>query len=364
MSAFGSNPGNLNMYVYRPATLPDNAPLVVLPHGCSQDAATYHAHSAGYADSPARPRLRRAEISEQQLLVLQLVQKSDTARGSGEAQSIRSMVDYAVRTYSLDEERVYISGLSAGGAMASEMLAAYPDVFAGGSIVAGIPTGCASSLLDATTCMFSGRNLTPKQWGDLVRAKNPGWQGPWPRVAIWHGTADTVVTPKNAQSSRDQWTNVWGIGQTPARTANLGANTTVEYYQDSSGRDVVARYLVSGMGHGTPVDRGRHGPVRHCRRLLPRHDLLHLPHDPVLGTRRRSAAVPVPFSVPVAQPVPDHSARGGRTRTTTSTWLKAAYVSYGYAYSVVATTCSACGTSTSSRPSETSPGYWERVSGC
>ena len=122
VSAFGSNPGNLNMYVYRPATLPDNAPLVVLLHGCSQDAATYHAHSgwAKYADSLGFALVYAEQKSaNNSSSCFNWFQKSDTARGSGEAQSIRSMVDYAVRTYSLDEERVYISGLSAGGAMAS-----------------------------------------------------------------------------------------------------------------------------------------------------------------------------------------------------------------------------------------------------
>ena len=248
------------------------------------------------------------------------------------------------------------------------MLAAYPDVFAGGSIVAGIPTGCASSLLDATTCMFSGRNLTPKQWGDLVRAKNPGWQGPWPRVAIWHGTADAVVTPKNAQSSRDQWTNVWGIGQTPARTANLGANTTVEYYQDSSGRDVVARYLVSGMGHGTPVDPG--SGTDQCGTAGAYFlDTICSTYHTIQFWELDGDPQPSPSPSPSPSPRPSPTTPPAGECVTANNYQHVAegraYVSYGYAYSVGGNDLLGLwNIYVITSVQETSPGYWERVSGC
>ncbi len=82
-----------------------------------------------------------------------------------------------------------------------------------------------------------------------------GYGGPWPRVSIWHGTSDAVVVPGNASSSRDQWTNVWGISTTPTSTASLPAGTSVENY-DKAGQTVVRVQRVSGQGHGTPVDPG------------------------------------------------------------------------------------------------------------
>jgi feruloyl esterase len=149
---------------------------------------------------------------------------------------------------------VYVTGLSAGGAMTAVMLATYPDVFAAGSILSGLPYGCAPAT-SPYTCMSPGVDKTPAQWGNLVRAAYSGYSGPRPRVSIWHGTSDYVVASMNATESRDQWTNVWGISTTPTSTATLPAGTSVENY-DSGGQTVVRVYRVSGMGHGTPVDPG------------------------------------------------------------------------------------------------------------
>jgi feruloyl esterase len=134
------------------------------------------------------------------------------------------------------------------------MLATYPDVFEAGSIVAGIPYGCAPAT-SPYTCMFTTVSKTPAGWGSLARNAFPGYAGPYPRVSIWHGTSDAVVVPGNANSSRDQWTNVWGIPTTPTSTSSLPAGTAVENY-DSGGQTVVRVQRVTGMGHGTPVDPG------------------------------------------------------------------------------------------------------------
>nr|WP_312863396.1 PHB depolymerase family esterase [Spinactinospora alkalitolerans] len=257
VTGFGGNPGNLGMYVYAPDAATEGAPMVVLLHGCSQDAGGYHANSGWreYADDHGAVLVYAEQRSANNASgCFNWFQPGDVARGSGEALSIRQMVDHAAAHHATGA--VYVSGLSAGGAMASEVLAAYPGVFAGGGVVAGLPSGCAASLIEAFTCMNSSRQQTPQQWGEAVRAKNPGWDGPWPRVAIWHGTADHTVVPANAEESRDQWTDVHGADQTPDSTADLPGPTAVETYTDGSGTPVVARFLVQGMGHGTPVDPG------------------------------------------------------------------------------------------------------------
>lgn len=255
--SFGTNPGNLAMYSYVPDGLPADAPLVVLLHGCAQNAAAYHDHSgwAGYADEHGfalvYPEQRPANNATG---CFNWFQPGDTARDSGEARSVRSMVGHAVSAHGLDADRVYVSGLSAGGAMAGELLAAYPDLFAGGSVVAGIPVGCASGMIDAFGCMNPGKTRTPQQWGDEVRAQNPGWDGPWPRVAVWHGTADTTVAPANGEALVSQWTNVHGLSGAPDATEQLPGSTTAAYHGGDAATAAVAHYTVSGMGHGTPVD--------------------------------------------------------------------------------------------------------------
>jgi len=108
------------------------------------------------------------------------------------------MVDYAVTHYGSDPHRVYVTGLSAGGAMTAVMLATYPDVFTGGAIIAGIPYRCATDLTSGLSCQTGATSKSPAQWGDLVRAADSGYQGPWPRVAVWYGTSDSVVNTANA----------------------------------------------------------------------------------------------------------------------------------------------------------------------
>jgi poly(hydroxyalkanoate) depolymerase family esterase len=63
--------------------------------------------------------------------------------------SIREMVEHAVAKFAVDRHKVFVTGLSAGGAMASVMLATYPEVFAGGAIIAGLPYGCAGNVQQA-----------------------------------------------------------------------------------------------------------------------------------------------------------------------------------------------------------------------
>ncbi|WP_433529294.1 extracellular catalytic domain type 1 short-chain-length polyhydroxyalkanoate depolymerase [Micromonospora sp. CA-263727] len=255
VTSFGSNPGNLAMYAYRPDNLPSGAPAVVLLHGCAQNAAGYFANSGWqkYADqwqfALIVPEQRSANNSSS---CFNWFETGDTTRGQGEALSIKQMVDHARSSYGTAANRVYVSGLSAGAAMSAVMLATYPDVFAAGSVIAGIPYRCATGTVNAFSCMSPGVDKTPAQWGDLVRNAHPGYTGPRPRVALWHGTADYTVAVANATESRDQWTNVLGVSQTPTSTAQLPAGTSLEVY----GNDVVRVYRVSGMGHGTPIDPG------------------------------------------------------------------------------------------------------------
>ncbi|MFI2645126.1 PHB depolymerase family esterase [Streptomyces sp. NPDC018610] len=256
---FGSNPGNLTMYEYAPAGLPANAPLVVALHGCTQSASDYHTHSGWqkFADqwgfAVVYPQTGTANNS---LSCFSWFDSAKDARGKGEAASVAQMVDHAAAQYGSDRARIFVTGLSAGGGMTADLLADYPDVFAGGAVDSGLPAQCATTQAAASGCQYSGQNLTPKQWGDKVRGSYPGYSGPWPRVAIWQGTSDTTVAPVNGTELRDQWTDVWGVGQTATATQNLTGNTTESIYADAAGKPAVALFSVSGMAHGLAVDPG------------------------------------------------------------------------------------------------------------
>lgn len=257
VTGFGSNPGNLRMFKYVPPGLPANAPLVVAMHGCSQSAASYDAET-GWQMLAQRWQfallLPQQQSANNSSTCFNWFEAGDTARGSGEALSIKQMVDRMRTDHGSDPARVYVTGLSAGGAMTAVMMAAYPEVFAGGAIVAGLPYRCATSQSAAFGCMNPGTDLTPAQWGDKVRAAS-SHTGPWPIVSIWHGDSDYVVRPANLTESMQQWTNVHGIDQTADVSDTVGGFPH-RVYKDAGGTPRVETYTVTGMGHGTPVDPG------------------------------------------------------------------------------------------------------------
>ncbi len=259
VTSFGSNPGNLVMYRYAPAGLGTGSPVVVLLHGCGQSAQEYADNSGWqkFADANGFALV----VAEQQSAnnasrCFNWFQPGDVARDSGEALSIKQMVDHTLGSLSVDPDRVYVTGLSAGGAMTSSMLAAYPDVFVGGAVIAGLPHACASSLPEAFSCMFPGRTATAQAWGDRARAAYPDYTGPRPAVSLWHGGADYTVATANLAESVKQWTNVLGSDQQADSTSQLAADTTRSVYQTGAGAPPVISYLTPGNGHGTPVAPG------------------------------------------------------------------------------------------------------------
>jgi feruloyl esterase len=251
---FGTNPGYLKMWSYAPKDLPRKAPLVVVLHGCTQTAAAYDA-SAGWSRLADRegfavlyPEQRPANNPSRCFNWFRL---SDASRGLGEALSIREMVEAIVERHGLDDRRVFVTGLSAGGAMTSAMLASYPDVFAGGAILAGLPHGTAASIGEAVSSMSGANPQDAGEWGDRVRAASTH-SGPWPVVSIWHGTADGTVTPKNGDELVKQWVDVHRVPPEDFREETRGGLRRRVW--SSGGRDVVEYCTVAGMGHGVPVD--------------------------------------------------------------------------------------------------------------
>ncbi|NUK32867.1 PHB depolymerase family esterase [Streptomyces lunaelactis] len=259
VSSFGANPGALNMYVYRPATLPAHPAVVVALHGCTQSAQVYADNSGltTFADRHGFLLVFAETTSANNLnSCFNWFQATDIQRGQGEAASVRQMIAHAETAYGADAARTYVTGLSAGGGMTAVMLAAYPDVFEAGAVIAGLGYNCTKDT-GAFTCMNPGVDRTPAVWAQRVRDAYPGYAGPWPRVAVWHGDNDPTVVPKNADELRDQWTAVHGVDQSPDRTSTIGTGQTRrEQYLAGDGRVVVEVDRVPAIGHGTPVDPG------------------------------------------------------------------------------------------------------------
>ena len=254
LTAFGANPGSLRMFVYVPKRLPRLAPLVVALHGCSQSAEEY---DSGAGWSSLADRFGFAVLYPQQQPAnnpkncFSWFLPGDIARDQGEALSIRQMIEHALATFGVDRRRVFVTGLSAGGAMASVMLATYPEVFAGGAIIAGLPYGCARSAQQAFDAMFTEQSPSAHALGDRVRAAS-GHRGPWPKISVWHGTADPIVKPSNAENIVSQWVDVHGLAAAFSYEKSSGSSTR-RVWTDADGDALIEAFSISGMAHGVPL---------------------------------------------------------------------------------------------------------------
>ena len=249
-TGFGSNPGRLQMIRYAPANLPASAPVVVALHGCSQTASAYGTDS-GWVGMADRWRFALLLPQKPSKGCFGWYERAAITRGQGEVASVKQMVDRMLTEYGGDPRRVYVAGFSAGAAMAAVLLAAYPDVFVAGAVVAGLPYRCADTMVQAFSCMNPGVNRTPKAWGDAVRAAS-SHRGPWPPVSLWHGTSDYTVAVANETELLDQWTDVHGVDQTP-EVSDTVAGYPHQVYRDPAGRAVVETYRITGMAHGQPI---------------------------------------------------------------------------------------------------------------
>jgi poly(3-hydroxybutyrate) depolymerase len=143
---------------------------------------------------------------------------------------------------------VYVTGLSAGGAMACAMLAAYPEIFAGGSIIAGLPYGSATDVPSAFAAMHRPKSMPANALGERVRNASHH-SGPWPRINIWQGADDKTVVPQNADELSKQWLDVHDVKAKAGQAS--GPRTD---WRNAAGKIVVSRYVVEGMAHGAPIN--------------------------------------------------------------------------------------------------------------
>ncbi len=254
MTGFGANPGALVARTYFPPTLAPDAPLVVVLHGCTQNAGLYD-RGSGWSELADRygfallfPEQVRANNHN---LCFNWYAPGDSRRGRGEAASIAQMVRHMVAKHDLDPARTFINGLSAGGAMTAVMLACYPEMFAGGAIIAGLPFAVADGVPEALERM-RGQGMPSRRTlaGRISAAAD--YRGPWPTLSVWHGSADATVVSANAGSIIDQWRDRIGLGGIEGQVDLVDGQRRTTW-RDGSGKVMIERYDVAGMGHGTPL---------------------------------------------------------------------------------------------------------------
>ena len=259
-TGFGSNPGRLKAWIHLPDTAGPSAPLVVVLHGCTQNASGYD-ESSGWSRLADQfgfivlyPEQQRANNPN---LCFNWFSRADAARGQGEALSIRQMITAVQTRHRADTDRIFVNGLSAGGAMAAVMLATYPDVFAAGAVIAGLPFGVAHTVPEAFDRMRGHGSPAPERLAELVREAS-AHSGPWPRLSVWHGTADSTVDQLNASALIAQWRLLHGAPAEPSETDTINGYPH-RVWRDGSGRAAIEEYSITNLGHGTPLDIGGSG---------------------------------------------------------------------------------------------------------
>ncbi|MCH7232808.1 PHB depolymerase family esterase [Glycomyces sp. L485] len=253
VTGFGSNPGDLQMYVYVPDAVQPDAPLLVGVHWCTGSGPDFY-NGTPYAQLAEEhgfivlyPSVTREskcfDVASPEAL---------TRGGGSDPVSIKSMIDWVESNYTIDAERRFVTGVSSGAMMTNVLLGLYPDVFAAGSAFAGVPFGCFATTDGSewnSQCSEGEIIRTPQEWGDLVRNAYPGFTGERPRMQTWHGTEDDALRYPNFGEQIKQWTNVHGVSQTPSFSDRPRSNWERTRYGGTDSQAPVEAISVEDVGH-------------------------------------------------------------------------------------------------------------------
>jgi poly(hydroxyalkanoate) depolymerase family esterase len=200
-------PPERNYRLYIPATNIENRPLLVMIHGCRQDAATFAeaTRMSALADAHGFAVLYpdQSDIANSHRCWNWF--ETETLAGRGEAAILLTMIDRAVKRARADAENVVVAGLSSGGALAALLAFSYPERFASVAVHSGLAPHTADTVTSALAAMRDGTDL------DIAALTKRYWrehQLPPPPLLIVHGDADDHVHTKNADQLFDLWTSL------------------------------------------------------------------------------------------------------------------------------------------------------------
>ncbi len=259
---FGANPGNLRLFVHVPENLAnDNVPMVVVLHGCGQDAhgmmrlsgwnklADEQGFIVAYPEQKGSNNANRC---------FNWFYGKDTETDKGEVASIHQVVEYMKEHYPIAVNRVSITGVSAGAVMAVTAAALYPGEYTGVASYAGGPYG-SGNIISGVGSMFGWVDRKPWEWARRVRLANGGYRGKYPKMIVLQGMDDIVCNPKNAIEVVEQWTGLHEIDRDSVSVAeNFNNNPKVKRssWLDAVRTELVVLYEFNGLGHVLAVDVG------------------------------------------------------------------------------------------------------------
>ncbi len=257
-------PSDVLMYVYVPDKVAANPPVLTLIHSCDSNASVVLGQASGLKSAADQYGfiivVPQSNPSSLRCWTTDSTQVWTRDKG-GDSNAIKQMVVYALSKYQANPDRVYATGCSSGAMMTELLLALYPDIFKAGSSFAGMPAGCHGpndNSSNATgyngTCAGGTVNYTPQQWGDLVRAMDPGYTGHRPRLQLFHGSADAIISYSNMAESESQYINLLGLSTNPTKTntgLTLGTHqATEQQWNNTCGYLVLDGFDSIGGDHG------------------------------------------------------------------------------------------------------------------
>ncbi len=263
IKSFGQNPGNLRMFIFDKIT-PTNKPisLIIALHGCNQDAIDF-AELSGW----------NKIAQNQKFLVLYPQQKwtnnvsncfnwfnsLDIDNKNGECFSIFEMICYVKSHYSIDTTQIFITGVSAGGAMSVALLANFPSIFNAGAIIAGGAYGVANNVITGVELMKGRIEQTNAQLTKKITKLHPKDSSiTYPKIFIYQGKNDKIVNYKNAYILTNQWCGVHRIDTIADKISinSLDTNITTYQYQDTNKVPKITIYMIEYLGHKLLISPG------------------------------------------------------------------------------------------------------------
>jgi poly(hydroxyalkanoate) depolymerase family esterase len=257
--SYTNSSGTLSYELYVPSTYTAGTavPLVVALHGCTETADIYRQLSGWDSEAQAENfivLLPQQSSSRNYESCWNWFVQADMQRASGEPSIIAGMVNSVEQQYSVDTNRVYVAGFSAGGAMANVMAATYPDMFA----AVGVGSGCEYNGLP---CVGSPGPAASQTGQEAYEA-----MGSYARVMpaiVFQGDSDDIVAPANGPLIVNEWqvtdnyaldgSATGAIPTTPLSVSNGvssgGQSYTVTHYGDQNGNDLIDYWVVHGMNH-------------------------------------------------------------------------------------------------------------------
>ena len=236
--------GSLDCKLYQPAQRVSSAraPLIVMLHGCSQSVESFALGTRMNQEAdlhdclvlyPSQPRRNNPAKC------WNWYRTSNQRRDSGETGLIAEATRQVIREFNVDPKRVYVAGLSAGGAMAATLIDLYPELYAASGIHSGLPAHAANNVTSAMRAMESGASLTLLPASPPVTSLRP--------VIVFQGDADTTVHPSNADALLKAYQGS-GTSSTETETV-IGGRAVKRTDVKLKSKPIAELWLIKGAGH-------------------------------------------------------------------------------------------------------------------